>query len=227
MGILSRMSTILRSNINALLDQAEDPEKMLDQIIRDMSDEIREARNQVAIMIAQEKELQSDAQENRSLATQWEQKAELAVKSSRDDLAREALRRKTDYDKNADTYETQWKSQQDMVSKLKEQLQALESKYNSTVANRDVLLARHRRAEAQKQVATTMAQISITDHTSELGRMEQRIKSEEAQAEALSEVQASSIDAQFEKLGGDNEVEDQLAALKAKVEGKALPEPKA
>lgn len=219
MGILERMSTILRSNINALLDQAEDPEKMLDQIIRDMAEQIRQARGQVAIMIAQEKELEGDLEQNRSLSAEWEKKAELAVKNGRDDLAREALKRKADYENNATTYEAQWKSQQELVTKLKDQLTALESKYDSTMTNKDALIARHRRAEAQKQVTQTISALSVTDHTSELSRMERRIKGEEATAAALDEVQSSSLDQQFADLTEDSGVDEQLAALKSKVAG--------
>src|SRR5438094_10631097 len=101
MGILDRISTILRANINALLDQAEDPEKSFDQIIRDMADAIGQARGQVAEMIAQEKLLEADMARSQSLAREWGQKAELAVGRGADDLAKEALRHKIDYDRNA------------------------------------------------------------------------------------------------------------------------------
>ncbi|MCL5962717.1 MAG: PspA/IM30 family protein, partial [Chloroflexi bacterium] len=152
-------------------------------------------------------------------SAEWEKKAELAVKNGRDDLAREALKRKADYENNATTYEAQWKSQQELVTKLKDQLTALESKYDSTMTNKDALIARHRRAEAQKQVTQTISALSVTDHTSELSRMERRIKGEEATAAALDEVQSSSLDQQFADLTEDSGVDEQLAALKSKVAG--------
>jgi len=107
-GILNRISTITRSNINAMLDQAEDPEKMLDQLTRDMASGIQQARVEVAKMIADEKELQANAERSQQLADDWQSKAELAVKKGAEDLAREALRRKIDYGNNAKVYQSQW-----------------------------------------------------------------------------------------------------------------------
>src|SRR5919108_704338 len=145
MGILDRVSTILRANINALLDQAEDPEKTLDQLIRDMADAIGQARGQVAEMIAQEKLLEADMERNLNLARGWSEKAELAISRGADDLAKEALRRKLDYERNAHAYTSQLQSQQEVVAKLKHDLQQLERKYESAVRNREALIARRRR----------------------------------------------------------------------------------
>jgi phage shock protein A len=224
MGILDRMSTILRANINAMLDQAEDPEKTLDQLIRDMSEAIGQARGQVAEMIAQEKLLEADMERNMSLGREWGKKAELAVSRNADDLAKEALRRKIDYDKNGQAYASQLQAQQEVVSKLKHDLEQLESKYESAVRNREALIARHRRAVAQQKVARTAAQLSGMDPTSELGRMEERIRLEEARAAALTEVQRRpNLEEQFAALEGDNELERQLADLQSKVRGGALP----
>ena len=138
MGILDRVSTILRANINSLLDQAEDPEKALDQLIRDMADAIGQARGQVAEMIAQEKLLEADMERNTTLGREWGHKAELAVTRGADDLAKEALRRKIDYDRNATAYTTQLQAQQDVVGKLKHDLEQLERKYEmrSEIARR-------------------------------------------------------------------------------------------
>jgi phage shock protein A len=220
MGILDRMSTILRANINAMLDQAEDPEKTLDQVIRDMSAAIGEARGQVAEMIAQEKLLEADMERNANLSREWGGKAELAVSRGADDLAKEALRRKIDYDNNAQAYLSQLQSQQQVVAKLKHDLNELENKYESAVRNREALIARHRRAVAQQKVAQTSAQLTSMDPSSELNRMEQRIRMEEARAAAVSEVQGrQSLDDQFAALEGDSELDRQLADLKAKVSG--------
>ncbi len=104
MGIFDRISRLLRANVNDLLDNAEDPEKMLDQLIRDMNEEIRRARSQVAAMIAQEKELAADKAEADRLSAEWQRRAELAVDQARDDLAREALRRKRVSEETARVY---------------------------------------------------------------------------------------------------------------------------
>jgi phage shock protein A len=223
MGILDRVSTILRANINALLDQAEDPEKTLDQIIRDMADAIGQARGQVAEMIAQEKLLEADMDRNQKLARDWGAKAELAMTRGADDLAKEALRRKIDYERNAQAYTSQLQSQQEVVDKLKHDLGQLEAKYESAVRNREAMIARHRRAIAQQKVAKTAAQLTALDPTSELSRMEERIRLEEARAAALTEVNAGrpSLEDKFAALESDS---DQLADLRAKVQGQ-LPTP--
>ena len=221
MGILDRVSTILRANINALLDQAEDPEKALDQLIRDMADAIGQARGSVAEMIAQEKLLEADMERNSTLAREWAQKAELAVNRGADDLAKEALRRKIDYDKNSQAYATQLQAQSDVVQKLKHDLEQLESKYESAVRNRDAMISRHRRALAQQKVAKTAAQLTTVDPTSELARMEERIRMEEARAAALTEVHSrpASLEDKFAALEQDDDLERQLADLKGKVRG--------
>jgi len=198
---------------------------MLDQLIREMNDQIHMARGQVATMIAQEKELQADYTEATQLARQWDRKAELAVQQGKDDLAREALRRKRDNDEHAGVYQTQFASQQEMVTKLKMQLQQLESKYESARANRDVLIARQKRAEAVQRVSSTLSGMKSLEPGEELERMERRIRSNESRALAEQEMASNTLDAQFSALGSDVEVEDDLAKLKARVrgDGTALP----
>jgi phage shock protein A len=219
MGILDRVSTILRANINDMLDKAEDPEKMLEQILRDMESQIGEARNAVATMIAQEKELKQDMEENDRLTSEWQRKAELAITRSQDELAREALKRKNQYSTNADTYRTQWTAQVEMVSKLKDQLRQLESKFQQASSQKEVLIARRRRAQAQAQVSKTLSGLPRVDAAGELDRMERKIRGEEAKAAALEELGTDSLESQFDELEGDAGVEDELAALKAKIRG--------
>jgi phage shock protein A len=220
MGILDRMSTILRANINDLLDRAEDPEKMLDQIIRDMDDAIRDARSQVADMIAQEKMVKNDLDEAQRMADEWAAKAELAVKKDRDDLALEALRRKKDYQEHATVYQQQWETQRATVEKLKQELAQLEAKRDDAVRNKQALIARHKAAVAQKKIATMGAKISTVDYSAELDRMERRIQEEEARAAAEAELaQKPSVEREFAALEADSGLQDELAALKTKVKG--------
>lgn len=225
MGILDRMTRLLRANINDMIDRAEDPQKMLDQLIREMNDQIHMARGQVASMIAQEKELQMDYDQAARLSSEWERKAELAVTQGKDDLAREALRRKRDNADHAQTYAANLQSQREMVTKLKQQLQLLESKYESARANRDVLIARQKRAEAVQKVSATMSGLKALEPSEELERMERRIRSNEARALAEQSMAEDSLTAQFAALeGGDLEVEDDLARIKARVaDQEALP----
>ncbi len=215
MGIMDRLSRLLQANVNDLIDRAEDPEKMLDQILLDMQENMRTARAQVAAMIAQEKELEADRDETRQLAAEWGRKAQRAVEAGKDDLAREALRRKKDSDDNARVYEQQLQAQEQAVDKLKTQLRQLEAKYQAASSQRDALIARQRRAQAQHQVAQSVTVFSPLDPGSELDRMERRIRGVEAQALAAIEVGDESYDAQFRELDQDADIEDELAALKA------------
>jgi phage shock protein A len=223
MGVIDRMSRLVRANVNDLLDQAEDPEKMIDQIIRDMESNIADARKQVAAMIAQEKELEYDRDETQKLADAWGDKAQRAVEANKDDLAREALRRQKDYADNAALYDQQLIAQKEAVTKLKSQLSQLEAKYDQTRSQRDTLVARQKRARAQAKVAGSLnsADFSSMDPSTDLDRMERKIRGQEAQTAAMLEMQDDSIDAQFAELDYDSDIEERLAALKASVQPSA------
>jgi phage shock protein A len=214
MAIMDRLSRLVRANVNEMIDRAEDPEKMIDQILRDMQSGMTTARAQVASMIAQEKELEADEEETSRLALEWEGKARRAVDAGKDDLAREALRRKRDNEENAAVYGRQLKAQEQVVDKLKSQLSQLEAKYQSTLSQRDSMIARQRRARAQTQVSETLSNFAPWDPTSELDRMERKIRGQEAQAAAVTEMSEDSFDAQFHELDYDDDVERELAVLK-------------
>lgn len=216
MGILDRMSRLIRANINDVLDKAEDPEKMIDQILRDMDSNMRTARTQVAAMIAQEKELEADLDETKQLSAEWAAKAKRAVDAGKDELAREALRRKRDMDENAAVYSKQHEIQVQTVDRLKGQLRLLESKYQQTLSQRDSLIARQKRAHATKQVTQMASTVSLTpmDATSELDRMERKIRATESEALAVGEMQANSYEDQFKELDYDVDIEKELEALK-------------
>lgn len=219
MGILDRMSRLIRANVNDLIDQAEDPEKMLNELLREMSSSISEARTQVASMIAQEKEIEGDFSAAQRDATQWQQKAELAVSRGRDDLAREALRRKNDADELATVYSHHLDSQKETVEKLKNQLKVLEAKYQEAESKRGILIARHRRAQSQARINETFSSLPDLSAASELDRMERQIRSKEAQADAMLELEQDNVEWQFAELEVDSDVEAQLAALKAGISG--------
>jgi phage shock protein A len=214
MGILDRISQLTRANINDLLDRAEDPEKMLNQILRDMESNIKQAREQVAAMIVQEKEIGIDLAAARKLSADWGSKAQRAVDAGKDDLAREALRRKRDNDEAAAVYQAQYDTQVQTVSKIKQQLQMLVSKYESTMAQKDVMINRQRRANAQVKVAESLSEFSPMDPTADLERMERKIRGSEARAAALTEMGDDSYSAQFRELDVDSDIEMELQLLK-------------
>lgn len=219
MGVIDRVSRLVRANVNDLLDQAEDPEIMIDQILRDMESNIADGRKQVAAMIAQEKELEYERDETTKLADAWGDKARRAVEAGKDDLAREALRRQKDYADNAALYEQQLTVQKEAVGRLKSQLSQLEAKYDSTRSQRDAMVARQKRARAQAQIAESLGSSTFSplDPSADLDRMERKIRSQEARTAAMLEMQEDSIEAQFEELDYDADIESRLAELKASV----------
>ncbi|CAG0947484.1 Phage shock protein A [Anaerolineae bacterium] len=217
MGVLDRINQILRSNINDLLDQAEDPEKILNQILRDMEGALAKGQSQVAEQIAQEKMIQNDLETAKKNADDWGKKAELAVSKGMDDLAREGLHRQSDYEAQVGIYEKQLEVQKQAVAKLKGDLAALDAKYQDARRNKDMLIARAKRAAAQQQITSASAKISSVDYGSDLARMERRIQEKEARVAASEEMKTTSVDEQFKKLGADDDIEKRLAALKQKM----------
>jgi phage shock protein A len=226
MSVLNRITTILRANVNDLLDRAEDPEKMMAQILRDMQEAIGEARSQVAEAMAQGKIMEANLKQAQELTEQWGRRAELAVRKGADDLARECLQRKRDYETNVRIYQEQVAAQDTEVGRLKRDLDLLQAKYAETQRNSDILLARYRVAEAREKIQKSAAIGSLYDPSSALSRMEERIALKEARVEARSELQDESLEARLARLGeqdADLEIEAQLLELKAKFDQPQLP----
>jgi phage shock protein A len=218
-NVFDRISNIIRANINDLLDSAEDPEAMLNQIIRDMNDALRQADSDIADQIAQQKVLEGDLDDAKRNHTAWQSKAELAVSKNRDDLAREALLRVNDYTEQSAIYEKQLEGQKSAVVELKAKRELLKSKYDQARRNKDNLVARARAAQAKGKMTQVANKANTADYASELERMERKIRHMEARADADEEVAAdkTSVEDEFDKLGADQQLEDQLAALKAKM----------
>jgi len=219
-SILERISTILRSNINAALDKAEDPEKMLDQIIRDMGDAITQAKGQVALVIAQENQIETEKRITERRGQEWQDKAERAVKAGRDDLAVECLRRQKDFEAIVKTFQQQYDSQHGMVTQLRSQLDLLIRKHDDAIRNRNIMIARYRQAKASQMIAKQMSSLSGLDHSSEIGRMDRRIREQEARAAAEVELNtgaSTSIDDQLMQLEAGDTMDGELKALKSKM----------
>lgn len=220
MAIVQRFWTVVKSNLNHLIGRAEDPEKMLNQMLLDMQEQLIMAKKQVAVAIADEKRLLQQYENEKNLAKDWEQKAMLAVKAGKDDLAQQALERKAEHDKLASGFETQWHSQKQAVEQLKTALNGLSVKITDAKRKKNLLVARARRAEAQKTITDTMSGISKTSALDTIERMEQKIDQMEAEAQATTEmaneIEVDQLSAQFEKLqvvGSD----EALVALKQKM----------
>jgi phage shock protein A len=204
MGILDRIRTVLKSNINALISKAEDPEKMLNQLIMDMNESLLEAKKQVAMSIADEKKLERQALENKAQGEDWEKKAMLAVKAGKDDLAKEALVRKSEYDGYAEGYQKEYDSQHVAVEQLKDALRQLSGKIDEASRKKNLLVARAKRAEAQKQIQSTMGSLSNTSSFDTFERMAEKVDQVEAEAAAIGELN---------QISGDQKLEDKFKEL--------------
>jgi phage shock protein A len=200
MGIFSRLKALISSNINHLISKAEKPEKMLNQAILDMNEQLIEAKKSVAMAIANEKKLERETQKNKDQSAEWERKAILAVKAGRDDLAKEALVRKAEYDGYAAEYEKQWLVQKESIEKLKASLLELQNKIEEAVRKKDLLIARAKSAEAQQKIQSTMASISGNKTGFDtFERMAQKVDALEAEAGAVTELASLSVDQSLEK----------------------------
>jgi phage shock protein A len=189
MGIFDRFSTLLRSNINDLISRAEDPEKMLTQILVDMRSQLVKAKQQVAAAIADEKRLRDQADQEMKQAKDWENKAMLAVREGRDDLAKQALVRKSEHESHGMQLATTWETHRAETEKLKDQLRGLNDKIEEAKRKKNLLLARQRRAQAQKRIAETMSSMSENSAFDAFSRMEERIEQNERQIKASVEIE--------------------------------------
>ncbi|MBN1524583.1 MAG: PspA/IM30 family protein [Spirochaetales bacterium] len=223
MGIFKRMSDVLKANINDLISKAENPEKMLNQMTIEMNEQLIEAKKSVASAIADEKRVERQMKEHLTQAQDWEKKAMLAVKAGKDDLAREALLRKQEYANLAAQYKEQWEGQHGAVEKLKSSLRQLQQKIEEVGRKKNLLIARSKRAEAQKQIQKTMGNLSDTSAFEVFDRMEAKIEKNEAEADAMAELADftadSDLEAQFKALeAGDTSTDAMLEELKAKMQ---------
>jgi len=224
MGIFDRLSTLLRSNINDLVSSAENPEKMLNQIIVDMRGQLVKAKQQVAAAIADEKRLRDQADAEFRQAEDWEKRAMLAVQEGRDDLAKQALLRHGEHLQHGQQLEMTWESHRQETERLKTSLRDLNDKIEEAKRKKNLLLARQRRAQAQKRISETMSALSEKSAFEAFARMEEKIEQNERQIRASTEIDeefsGDRLANDFKKLersSGSGSAEQQLLALKQKM----------
>jgi len=220
MGVFERISRIVRSNINDLLDRAEDPEKILQQIMVDMQQDLREAKLHVAAAIRDQRKLENQYQENLDMADRWEKKAISSVEEGNDTVAKEALRRKKTFEQLARGFKEQLDEQAKSVQLLKTSLTALEAKIEEARRRKDLLIARQKRAQAQKTISETMSGMSKSNALAALEKMEGRVRAAEIHAEAIAEMESENLDSRFAELESKDDVNTELEKLKAKVANK-------
>lgn len=221
MDIFQRLATVIKAQINALIGRAEDPAKVLDQLLIDMRGQLAKTKQEVASAIADEKKLQAQVEKEKKSAEEWERRAMLAVQENRDDLAKQALVRHNEHLQHAQQLHETWIRHKGDVEALKNSLRELNDKIEDAKRKKNLLVARQRRAEAQSRIQETMSSMSNQSAFESFRRMEERIEDMERQAlaaaELAGELEGDTLDRQFEQLEYRGNAEQQLLALKEKM----------
>ena len=216
MGLLDRVSTLIRANLNDLVDRAEDPPKMIKQVILDMENQLLQVKTQVAISIADQHMLEKKEQESAEKSGEWMRKAEIAVDKSQDDLARAALERHKSAERTTESFHQQVEDQRAQVATLKSALGKLETKLSEAQSKSDMLIAQHRRARALGRASDARMEIGSRSTIRTFERMKEKITVSEAVSQAKHEMVTDDLDDRFAQMERDDEVDKLLAELKAK-----------
>ena len=214
MALLERVSTLIRANINDLVDKAEDPEKMIKQVILDMQNQLLQVKTQVAIAIADQHLLEKKQKENQEKTEEWKRKAELAVSKKQDDLARAALERSLACKQNVANFEQQVADQKIEVENLKNALRRLEQKLEEAQAKSDMLVAQARRTRVVGKARAAQSAANDGKHVDTFDRMKQKIARGEAINHAHRELTGDSLEDRFASLEREEEIERLLAEIK-------------
>jgi phage shock protein A len=222
MSFWTRLTRIIKANLNDIISKAEDPRKILEQVMLEMKEQYQEAREQVVLAVADEKRLEKKKQAEEESIASWEHKAIRAVQLGDDDLAREALSKKAHHEQLYREYHKQWQAQQQSVEQLKKALTLLQDKMEEAERQKEILLARERRARAQQSIQSTVSKVLDHSAMGTLSKMSQKIEELEAQAEAEMEMNQELVSADLEEKFRELEdryrsQDDALAALKARL----------
>ncbi len=221
MGIVDRLSDLIKANINDMISKAEDPEKMIKQMIFDMEEQLNQAKIEVSKTIAEEKKLKKFCDDEKERVDQWLSKAELAVKNGEDALAIEALERKKKHEVIYNQYKAQFDDQSSLTEEIKYSLGELQLKIDDAKRQKNVLIARAKRAAAKSNIQGAMSQVNNSDAFNTFQRMSEKINEQEFINEANLEVNALSqdnhLERKFDKLSAETEIMNELAKLKEKI----------
>ncbi|MGD0760661.1 MAG: PspA/IM30 family protein [Candidatus Sulfotelmatobacter sp.] len=216
MALLERVSTLVRANLNDLIDKAEEPEKMIKQVILDMQNQLLQVKTQVAIAIADQHLLEKKHKENAEKVAEWMRKAELAVDKKEDDLARASLQRVESYRELSENFAQQVSDQKAQVENLKSALHKLDQKLAEAEAKADVLMAQQRRARAVTKASDARMAMGDSSKAATFDRMKRKVAHSEAVSEARSEIAGSDINDRLAALEKEDRIEQLLAELKGK-----------
>ncbi len=217
MSIFTRVRDLLSANINAMLDNAEDPEKMANEYLRQLNNELFEAKTSVAASMADATKLNRQEAEYKAHVDEWSRKAEAALRANNEELARAALQRKVQASKLADQYTQQSDQQEQQVEQLQQALVQLETRISETQAKRDLIIAKQNRAQTQEAVQRTVRGLNNVNALDKLDQLDQRLDERLDRADAMAKLEGGTLENQFRDLERDQEVDSELAELKRKL----------
>lgn len=217
MGLFDRISRVVRANVNDMVSKAEDPEKILEQSIIDMQEDLVQLRQAVASAIASQKRTQQQYNQAQTESNNWQQRAQLALQKGDENLAREALVRRKTFAETATSLKTQLDQQSGQVDTLKRNLIALESKISEAKTKKDMLKARVAAAKANEQLQSTIGRMGTSTAMGAFERMEEKVLQMEARSQAAAELAGADLESQFAMLESGSDVDDELAAMKAQL----------
>lgn len=217
MGLIDRILRVIRANINHLVGQAEDPEKILEQTVLDMQDDLTQLRQAVAQTIATQKRTERQAQQAQSSAEEWYRRAQLALQKGDDNLAREALTRRKAYLDTAKALTTQLEQQNTIVTRLKQDMRTLEGKLFEARTKKDMYIARARSAQATQKLNEMTSRFNPNGSLSAFERMEEKVQQLEARSEAIAELGSNELEKKFSALEAGGEIDTELQAMKAQI----------
>lgn len=217
MGLFDRLWRVIRANINSLVGAAEDPEKILEQAVMDMQEDLVQLRQAVAGAIAAQKRTERQCSQAESTAAEWYQRAQLALQKGEENLAREALTRKKSYQETATAMKASLGQQNAVVTQLKENMRAIESKISEAKSKKDMYIARARSAKASERLQEMMGNLNTGSALSAFERMEEKVMQLESRSEAIAELGTNDLEKKFLSLEGAEDVDSELVAMKAQM----------
>ncbi|MBW4690171.1 MAG: PspA/IM30 family protein [Lyngbya sp. HA4199-MV5] len=221
MGLFDRIMRVIRANLNSLVSGAEDPEKILEQAVMDMQEELIQLRQAVAQAIATQKRTERQCSQAQTTADEWYRRAQLALQKGDEALAREALTRRKSYQDTAEAMRSQIEQQSTIVTQLRQNMMKLESKISEAKTKKDLYIARARSAKASQQINDMMGRVGTGSAIAAFERMEEKVLQLEAQSEAVAELGTDDLEKRIAALGEADEVEAELAALRNQMTGSA------
>ncbi|MEH2316348.1 PspA/IM30 family protein [Nostoc sp.] len=224
MGLFDRIKRVVSSNLNDLVNKAEDPEKMLEQAILEMQEDLVQLRQGVAQTIASQKRSEKQYNDAQNEINKWQRNAQLALQKGDENLARQALERKKTYTDTSAALKASLDTQSTQVETLKRNLIQLESKISEAKTKKEMLKARITTAKAQEQLQGMVRGMNTSSAMSAFERMEEKVLIQESKAQALGELAGADLETQFAQLEGGSDVDDELAALKAQMLPPATPQ---